>query len=310
MEPIISASGDNAGEEGIVKPVIIKDATSATFVKDVLESSQEQPVLVQFHAAWSEPCKEIMPLLEKIVRESKGSVALIRVDIDQNRAIATQLSIQAVPTLYAFFKGQPIDAFQGALPEPQLRQFVKQLVKMSDNGSSGIDEMVEQAFAALDAGETDQAMRLLGGASHVEPENPAILGGLAQCYLAKGHKDEAIAMLESVPEKDMGHPAIAKARATIELMALAKNTGDVATLKAQADANPDDHQARFDLALACIGAGKNDEAAEQLMAIIKVDSGWNDNAARDQLFKMFDAAGLNDPFTLRWRRRLSSMLFS
>lgn len=310
MEPILSASGESIGTKGAAKPVIIKDATSATFVKDVLEASQEQPVLVQFHAAWSEPCKEITPVLERLIRKFKGSVALIRVDIDQNRAIATQLSIQAVPTLYAFFKGQPIDAFQGALPEPQLRQFVQQLVKMADNGQSGIDEMIEQAFAALEKGDTDQAMRLFGGASHVEPENPAILGGLAQGYLAMGHKKEAIALLESVPEKDMGHAAIAKARATIELMALAKNTGDVKTLKAKSDAAPDDHQARFDLALAYIVAGQNDEAAEQLLEIIKVDNGWNDNAARDQLFKMFEAAGLSDPFTLRWRRRLSSMLFS
>lgn len=310
MDPIISGSGDSAGAQGSAKPVIIKDATSATFVKDVLESSQEQPVLVQFHAMWSEPSKEIMPVLEKLVREFKGSVALIRVDIDQNRAIATQLNIQAVPTLYAFYKGQPIDAFQGALPEPQLRQFVQQLVKMSDSGHSGIDEMVEQAFAALAAGEIDQAMRLFGGASHVEPENPAIIGGLAQGYLALGHKKEASALLESVAEKDKDHPAIAKARAIIELTALAKDTGDVETLKVASDAAPDDHQARFDLALAYIGAGQNDEAAEQLLEIIKKESGWNDNAARDQLFKMFEAAGQSDPFTLRWRRRLSSMLFS
>lgn len=306
MEPIISASGDKTEAD----TVIIKDATSATFVKDVVETSNERPVLVQFRASWSEPCKQITPILEKLVREFKGKFALIRVDIEQSREIATQLNIQAVPTLYAFYRGQPIDAFQGALPEAQLRQFIKQIVRLSDKGQSGIDDMVEQGFEALEKGDTDQAMRLFGGASHVEPDNPAILGGLAQGYLALGRKDEAQAILDSATPEQAGHPALAKARATIELTALAKNTGDLASLQARVDEDGSDHQARFDLALALIVAGRTDEAAGHLLDIIKLDREWNENAARDQLFKMFEAAGPKDPFTLRWRRRLSSMLFS
>lgn len=309
MEHIISAKGSDTGED----KALIKDADSRSFVQDVLEGSKTRPVLVDFWATWCEPCKQLTPVLEKLVRESKGKIALIKVDIDKNQQIAAQLQIQSVPTVYAFYQGQPVDAFQGALPESQIRSFIDQLITLSggaDEEGKDMNAILDQGFAALAAGDTNLALRIFGGASHAEPDNVRILAGLAQTYLAVGKIEEARALLESVAKEAASDPDIIKARAALDLMDLGRDAGDVAELQDRLAKEPENHALRYDLSLALAGRAQLEEAAEHLIAIISADREWNDNAARTQLLKLFDVAGAADPFTLRWRRRLSSILFS
>ncbi|GAK34838.1 putative protein [alpha proteobacterium Q-1] len=305
---ISSTSGASAASLG--QNDLIRDADARSFVKDVLEGSKDRPVLVDFWAEWCAPCKQLTPMLETLVRGHKGKVALIKVDIEKNRDIAAQLQIQSVPTVYAFYKGQPVDAFQGALPESQVRAFIDQLIKLSGDPGDGLDAMIDQAFAALDADQPAEALRILGGLSHAEPDHSRILGGMAQAYLALGHVEEARALLADIPADKANDPAIMKAQAALELADLAKEVGDLDSLEAAHRAQPDDHQARFDLARALAAYQRPEEAAEHLIAIISTDRDWNEGAARAALLKLFESKGPTDPFTLRWRRRLSSVLFS
>ena len=290
--------------------MVIKDTDTRNFVKDVLEASRERPVLVDFWAEWCGPCKQLTPVLEKLVREQKGKVALIKLDIDRNPDIAAQLRIQSIPTVFAFYQGQPLDAFQGALPESQLRQFIERLVKNADQGRSPVDDLLEDAEGALGEGDVARAAEIFGAVLRMEPGDVRAVAGLARVALARGERDEARRLLDSVPEADAGKPEVLKARAALDLAEAAEEAGDVAELEARVAAHADDLAARFDLARALLAHGDREAAAEHLIAIVRADRDWNEGAARAQLLKMFEAAGPTDPFTQTWRRRLSSILFS
>ena len=306
MEPILSAGADAGGAAAVV----IKDTDTRSFVKDVLEASRERPVLVDFWAEWCGPCKQLTPVLEKLVREQKGKLALIKLDIDRNPDIAAQLRIQSIPTVFAFYQGQPIDAFQGALPESQLREFIERLVKNATQGRSPVDDLLEEAESALAAGDSARAAEIFGAVLKMQPGDVRAVAGLSQVALARGEREEARRLLDSLPEAEAGRPEVLKARAALDLAEAAEKAGDVAELEARVAASPDDLAARFDLAQALLARGDREAAAEHLIAIIRADRDWNEGAARTQLLKMFEAAGPKDPFTQTWRRRLSSILFS
>ncbi|MFQ5348689.1 MAG: tetratricopeptide repeat protein, partial [Rhodothalassiaceae bacterium] len=250
------------------------------------------------------------PLLEKLVREQKGKVALIKLDVDRNPDIAAQLRIQSIPTVYAFYKGQPLDAFQGALPESQLRSFIERLIESAGMGQSPAERLLAEAAAALAEGDSDRAAEILGAVQQMEPGDSRAVAGLAEVALARGEREEAQRLLDSIPEKDADRPEVKKARAALDLAAEADEAGDVAALRTRLEAAPDDLSARFDLARALAAHGDREAAAQHLLEIVRRDRDWQDGAAREQLLKMFDAAGAADPFTRTWRRRLSSVLFA
>jgi len=289
---------------------VIVEATTETFMAEVVEASRERPVLVDFWADWCGPCKQLTPMLEKIVQEQAGRVRLVKINVDENQAVAQQLRIQSLPTVMAFRNGQPVDAFAGALPESELRKFIGGLIGDGLAKESPADALAAQGLAALDAGETDKAAQIFEHILQAEPDHLEATGGLARALLDLGRVDEAKKMLAAVPEKHAGDPAIAGARAALELREQSAEAGDVAALEAQLQKAPDDNQARYDLALALQAHGRIDEAAEELLEIISRDREWNGDAARKQLLKMFDAAGPTSAFTQRARRRLSSLLFS
>lgn len=305
MEELIGS-----GAAGTADGSLIGEATTESFVRDVIDGSRERPVLVDFQAEWCGPCKQLTPLLEKHVRANKGKLALVKVDIDRHREIAAQLRIQSVPTVYAFYQGRPVDAFQGALPERKLAEFIAKLLKNCDQGRSAVDELLEEADAALGAGEVDLAEQIFRTVIEMEAGHPGALAGLAGLALERGDPEEATRRLDEVAADKANDPAILKARASIDLARQAESAGDVAALEARLAAAPGDFALRHELALALAARGKSDEAAEHLLEIIRRERDWNEGAARTQLLRMFDAAGAASPFSLRWRRRLSSILFA
>lgn len=305
MEPLIGAARPEDAADSL-----IRDADAQSFVKDVLEGSKARPVLVDFWATWCAPCKQLTPLLEKLVLEKKGRLALIKVDIDKNREIAAQLQVQSVPTVYAFYEGRPVDAFQGALPESQLRQFIEQLLTLAGAPESGMEDLLAEARQRLDAGESRAAIELYSVILQSEPEHAAALGGMAEAQVKAGRIEDAKALIDGLSDSLRRKPEIEKARAAIELAVLAASAGDLNDLAATLADRPDDHQARFELAKALAAHQRMDDAATALLDIIRTDREWNDGAARRYLLKLFEAAGPADPFTLRWRRRLSAVLFS
>ena len=305
MEPIIGAE---TGEAAADAP--IKESDAANFVQDVVQGSQERPVIVDFWAEWCGPCKQLTPILEKVVREQKGKVALIKLDVDKNQQIAAQLRIQSIPAVYAFFQGQPMDAFQGALPESQVRQFVETLIENAGLGRSPVDTLIDKGAEALAAGDGETALEIFRQALSAEPGHAGLLGGMAQALLALGRREEAEGVLAEIPEGKADDPQVVKARAALELVSDSGASADIEALRERVAASPDDLEARFDLANAELGRDDRDAAAEQLVEILRRDRQWNDGAAHQRLLKMFEAAGPDDSFTLRWRRRLSSILFA
>ena len=282
----------------------IKDTTTATFREDVLTDSLRQPVLVDFWAPWCGPCKQLTPIIEKVVKSAQGKVKLVKMNIDEHPQIAGQLGIKSIPAVIAFQRGQPVDGFMGALPETQVKQFVERLIGPLGAG----DEEFAEAEAALKEGDAEAAADIYRALLEEDPAEPRALGGLAQALVALGETDAARELLDSAPAGN--HTAISAARAALELAEQASNVGDLAGLEAALAKNPQDHQARFDLAVALNAEGRRDEAANRLLEIIKADRNWNDDGARKQLVQFFEAWGPMDPATLAARRKLSTLLFS
>jgi putative thioredoxin len=286
----------------------VKDTTTKSFVQDVIEESKRQPVLVDFWAPWCGPCKQLTPVLEKVVKAAKGKVKLVKMNIDDHPAIPGQLGIQSIPAVFAFVNGQPVDGFMGALPESQVVAFLERLTKGSIGGEA--KDLLVAAEAALADGDAAGAAEIYAQVLAEDSTNLAALGGLVRCYVETGALEQARQTLAMVPEAKKNDAAIAAARAALELAEQAKKLGPLAELEAKVAADPLDHQARFHLALALNGKGKRAEALEHLISIVKRDRKWNDDGARKQLVQFFDAWGPTDEATIDGRKRLSSILFA
>jgi putative thioredoxin len=287
----------------------VKDVTSASFRADVLTASTRQPVLVDFWAPWCGPCKQLAPLLEKAVADSGGKVTLVKMNIDEHPQIPGQLGIQSIPAVIAFDKGQPVDGFVGALPESQIRGFIERLVGPIQSESALLLAEAEQAAAGGDAA---GAAAIYSEILAEQPGEAKAIGGLAKLHVAAGRLDEAKALLETAPAAPAGKeqgPAVVAALAALHLAEQASNVGELAPLEQAIAANPDNHQARFDLAIALSAKEDRDGAADQLLEIIRRDRKWNDEAARKQLLQLFEAWGLMDPASVTARRKLSAVWF-
>jgi putative thioredoxin len=292
----------------------IIDSTQANFAKDVLDASRDKPVIVDFWAPWCGPCKQLTPALEKVVTAAKGAVKLVKINIDENQALAQQLRIQSIPTVYAFYQGRPVDGFMGAVPESQLKEFIGKLLQAS--GGAGGDEAAQIAEAiahakqALDSGDMMTASQIFAELLQHDPANPDAIGGMTRAYLKAGDVARAKATIATAPKEHANHAEIVAARAAIDLAEQAEKAGPVAELKAKVEAEPKNHQARYDLALALYAGGQREEAIDELLDIVRRDRKWNEEGARKQLVKFFEALGPMDPLTIAARKRLSSILFS
>jgi putative thioredoxin len=287
---------------------LVKDTTTQAFVKDVIEESKRQPVLVDFWAEWCGPCKQLTPVLEKAVKAAKGKVKLVKMDIDKHPAIPGQMGIQSIPAVIAFVNGQPADGFLGALPEGQVADFIARITKDKLGGEA--QDLLKTAEEALAAGNAPEAIALYAELLQEEPGNVPALAGLARAYVETGALEQAKQTLALVPEAKRNDAAVAAARSALEVAEQAQSVGPVGELEQKVAANPLDHQARFDLAVALGAAGKRQEAADQLLDIVKRDRKWNEDGARKQLVQFFEAWGPTDEATLNGRRKLSSILFS
>ncbi len=287
---------------------LVKDTTTQAFVKDVIEESKRQPVLVDFWAEWCGPCKQLTPVLEKAVKAAKGKVKLVKMDIDKHPAIPGQMGIQSIPAVIAFSNGQPVDGFMGALPEGQVTAFIQRITKDKLGGEA--QDLLKTADEALAAGNAVEAVELYSEVLKDEPASVPALIGLARAYLAVDALDKAKETLALVPEAKRNDAAVSAVRSAIEVAEQAQSAGPVGELEQKVAANPLDHQARFDLAVALNAAGKREDAAEHLLQIVKRDRKWNEDGARKQLVQFFEAWGPTDDATVSGRRKLSSILFS
>ena len=292
----------------ITADVVVKDTTTQAFVKDVIEESKRQPVLVDFWAPWCGPCKQLTPILEKAVKAAKGKVKLVKMNIDDHPAIPGQMGIQSIPAVIAFVNGQPADGFMGALPESQVIAFLERLTKDRIGGEA--QDLLKAADAALAEGDAAGAAEMYAQLLAEDNANVPALGGLARAYVETGTLDQARQTLALVPEAKQNDAAVAAARAALEIAEQAKTLGPIDELEQKVAANPLDHQARFDLALALNGKGRRADALEHLITIVKRDRKWNDDGARKQLVQFFDAWGPTDEATIDGRKRLSSILFA
>lgn len=290
---------------------LIKDSSEATFMEDVVQASQDVPVIVDFWAPWCGPCKTLGPMLEDAVRGARGAVKMVKVNVDEAQMIAGQLQIQSIPTVYAFWKGQPIDGFQGAVPQSEIAAFVDRLVKQSGgDASGGLDEAVAAAEEMLEAGAAVDAAQTFAAILGEDPNNAAAYGGLVRAHIALEDLDQAEAILNGAPAEISTEAALEAAAAALALARQAADAGPVAELRAAVEADPANHQARYDLAQALYAAGDAEAAVDELLALFRADREWNEGAAKAQLFTIFDALKPNDPVVLNGRRKLSSMIFA
>jgi len=298
----------NGGGMTAAADSVIVETTTQGFMKDVIEESKRQPVLVDFWATWCGPCKQLTPILEKAVKSAKGKVKLAKMDIDKHPEIPGQMGIQSIPAVIAFANGQPVDGFMGALPESQVIAFLERVTK----GKIGAEEkdLMKAADEALAAGNAAEAANLYGQLLQQDGGNAAALAGLTRCYVQTGALEQAKQTLAMVPEAKRNEAPVAAARAALEVAEQAKSVGPIDELEKKVAANPLDHQARFELAAALNAKGKRAEAADHLLAIVKRDRKWNEDGARKQLVQFFEAWGVTDPATVESRKRLSSILFS
>jgi len=310
MEEIIGAP--QGGANGAGADSLIKDVSEATFMQEVVQASMERPVIVDFWAPWCGPCKQLTPALEKVVAEARGKVVLAKVNVDENQGIAGQLRIQSIPTVYAFYQGRPLDGFQGALPEGQLREFVAKLVEAA-GGEAGesTEDLLAQADQALAEGKPEEAAEAYARILDGERENSKALSGVIRSYIGMGELAAAREIFESLPEALQLHADLQGAKAALELAEQPEqDEGELAELLEKVAHNPADLQARLDLAVALNGKGKKEAAAEELLEIVRRDRSWNEDAGRRQLVQFFEAWGPTDPATVQARKRLSSLLFS
>ncbi|SFQ15403.1 thioredoxin [Tranquillimonas alkanivorans] len=290
---------------------LIKESSEATFMADVVETSQQVPVIVDFWAPWCGPCKTLGPMLEDAVRAAKGAVKMVKVNVDENQMIASQLRIQSIPTVYAFWQGQPIDGFQGAVQGSEIKAFVDRLVQQSGgDASGGLDDAIEAAEQMLADGAVTDAAQTFAAIVGEDPKNAKAYAGLVRAHIELGDLEQAEAILNGA-DADISHaPELEAAHAKLELARQAESAGPVGELQAKVEADPTDHQARYDLAQALYAKGDAQGAVDQLLELFRRDRNWNDEAAKTQLFKIFDALPPQDPVVLNGRRKLSSMIFA
>lgn len=292
-------------------PNLIKDTTTQSFVKDVIEESKRQPVLIDFWAPWCGPCRQLTPILEKAVTAAKGRVKLVKMNIDEHPAIPGQMGIQSIPAVIAFVNGQPADGFMGAVPESQVAAFIDKLTTgVPGTGEPTIAEILQEADALLAAGDAVNAAAVYAEVLAAEAGNLPALAGLAKCYVETGAIEQAKQTLELVPSAKREDAAIKAVQAAIDLVEQASALGPVTELEQKVAADPRDHQARFDLATALNAGGQRAEATGHLLEIVKRDRKWNDDGARKQLVQFFEAWGPADEATVEGRKRLSTILFS
>jgi len=302
MEPII---GDMSAPANTVK-----DGDTASFAADVIEASNEVPVIVDFWAEWCGPCKTLGPTIEKAVKAAGGQVRLVKINVDENQQLAQQLRVQSIPAVFAFKNGQPVDGFVGAQPESQIKAFIERLT--GDAGPSPIEQALEQGEAALAAGDGSTAADIFGQILRADMENARAIAGLCQCLIDSGDHAEARQMLDGLEGKLATDPAVMSARAALDLAEQSADVGDgdTAALRARLDTDGNDHEARMELSKVLLAAGQREEAVDELLEAIRRDRNWNEEAARKQLLTLFEAFGAMDELTVSARRRLSSILFS
>ena len=308
--------GLDGNQTGPVAGDLIKDGTEENFMAEVVEASQQVPVIVDFWATWCGPCKTLGPQLEAAVTAAKGKVKMVKIDVDANARLAQALAqqglpLQSIPTVVAFHQGRPVDMFQGAVPQSEIKAFVDKLIALAggeDDG--GLEEAVAAAEDMLAQGAAADAAQTFAAILGEEPENATAYGGLIRAHLAIGETDKAESLLAGVPEAISDTPEVEAARAQLDLARQAAEAGPLTDLSAAVEADPANLQARFDYALALHAAGKVEDAIDQLLDIVRRDRDWNEGAAKEQLFKIFDALKPNDPLALKGRRKLSSVLFA
>lgn len=289
---------------------LIKDTTTQTFVRDVIEESKRQPVLIDFWAQWCGPCKQLTPILEKAVRAANGKVKLVKMNIDEHPSIPGQMGIQSIPAVIAFVDGRPADGFMGAVPESQVNAFIEKLTAGMPGGAPTAAELLQEAEAVLAEGDVQTAASIYAEVLRADATNIQAIAGLARCYMQTGATEQAKKTLGLVPEAKREDASVKAVQAMIDLAEQAQSLGPIAELEQKVAADPLDHQARFDLAIALNAADRREDATTHLLDIVKRDRKWNDDGARKQLVQFFDAWGPTDDATVEGRKRLSTILFS